>query len=733
MAIGPSVPSRKPKRIPLAQTPTTQIDALTNAVMTNVEFGQRVVVPAIKQTTQEILRAKSSLIDTTKALALEREPHRDDIRAAQDRLFNLEQNPEIVNRVLGLFDPDFNRDSQIRKMQSGKFELNQITNRMVEAEALHGLEVGMAKTALAGTQSFYSFTREGNLDVQNAILVGFDIREGVRKEQVNLVESTTKEQLQKWEQNPDKMPPKLRGLEQLVTAELFQREVKEKQLNALDISTTIAEQSLFAAQRESYFDQFDTLEQINQAKAKFKADPNSAPSYISDNHFDEEMQNRNMISLEFRSARNAVDASDVQLRDLHVARAFARTSETDLRTALKNMGDSKTLAIMPGVVITKEELSSAIQSKKEVNFKRRQANAELLATIVGTEESKNNALNGALMLGQMNNPGGDPGQGIPGTLRAGIQTAQNIDTMLTPFTDAGSVPDAIVKSKAWKVVDDKVEAKIKSAVDNAERSDKAGINSYLRNEGRMTSGAVSYGYANLGNEFALSYDPILGPGAQLYAQELNDIIGTQSFSFAQSETELSFDSNEKEKQTRLNQAVVDSNVRQHVSDSGFQFLLQSTLQKLVFSKATGPNEEPGYDPDSPYAPLIASNGTLSASMYNFADSQKTFMYGNFYKALASAQLRGETNGILQPGNELSVPVIDMMREMAPGLNNRFSLSPHAAALREVAFPNGIQGGIYERLSKLSQAVPSIIENMQLQKDAMREAIKQEVENEMQVP
>ena len=27
---------------------------------------------------------------------------------AQDRLFNLAQNPDIVNRVLGLFDPDFN-------------------------------------------------------------------------------------------------------------------------------------------------------------------------------------------------------------------------------------------------------------------------------------------------------------------------------------------------------------------------------------------------------------------------------------------------------------------------------------------------------------------------------------------------------------------------------------------------------------------------------------------------
>ncbi len=727
MAIAPSAPRRKPKERAVVKAPTTQLGAL-NDVMSHVEFGQRVVVPAIKQTTEEILRAKSSLIDTTKALSVEREPWRDQIRTAQDRLFNIEENPEIINKVLGIFDSDFDRDAQIRKMQSGKFELNQITNRMVEAEALHGLEVGMAKTALAGVQSFYSMTKEGFLDTQSATLVGFEIRAGVRKEQVQLVEDTTLEKLTTWQNNPDKMPPALRGLEQLVTAELVHRDAKEKQLKALDISTSIAEQQLFSTQREAYFDQFDTVEQIGQAKARFKSDPSSAPPFILDNNFDEEAQNRQMISLELRTAKASADVGDMQARDMAMARAFSRTSSTDLKTIRNNMGDKQFVELIPGLPVTKTQLDAAIQIKKDAAHKQRIANATLQATILGMEESMNNAVSQAEMLARLNGPGGK----ISAKSKGALTTAQNIHALSGPYAANGSEADAVVMSKFWKVADDTISEEVKTAVANAPRTDKAGIGSFISNEGVMTTGAVSYAYANLTNEFAIAYDPVLGPGAQLYAQTLSEIIGTQSFSFAQTETELSFDSNEKEKGSRLSQAVTESDVRTQVSDRGFQLLLQNTLQELVVTKSSGPNADPEYDPNSPFASLLTPRGTLASSMYSF-EGEKKFMYGQFYQALADAQLKGIADGTLMPGNDLATPIIDMIREMAPGLNDRFTQSPHAAALREIAFKDGIQGGIYKRLSTLRTKLPQLISNMQLQKDAMQEAIQQGIDNEVQSP
>ncbi len=730
MAVAPSAPRRKPERNAVVKAPTTQLGAL-NDVMSHVEFGQNILVPAIEQTTQEILRAKSSLIDTTKALAVEREPWRDKIRHGLDRLQNMEQNPEIINKVLGIIDEDFNRDAMIRQVQTGKFELNQITNRMVEAETLHGLEVGMAKTALAGAQSFYSFTREGNLDTQSAILAAFDIRQGVRKEQVQLVESTTSAQLTKWEANPDIMPPKLRGLERLVTAELYHRDVKEKQLDALDISTTMAQQSLDATSRERWFNQHDSVEDLGAAKQRFISDPNSAPPFIQLNDFDVQAQSRQMINLDLRTAQVAAEAGEMQLRNVKVQEAFVRSSALDLDRIKLEMGEENVIELLPGLMITKTELDLAIQGKEDANFKLGVKRAELQILINGMEESMTGAGSKAWGLSHLNGPGGK----VPSKARAALQTAQNMHPYFAAHAAAGSQPDAVAMSKLWKVADDTLETVVKDVVDNAPKSDAAGLASYIRDEGVMTTGAVSYGYGNLTNEFWAGYDPVLNLGAAAYGRELGNIIGTQSLNFAQSETGFSFDSNEKEKGSRLNQAVIDSDVRAIASDSGFQFLLQSTLQELTLSKqAAGPNEGPEYDPNSPFASLITPRGTLAFGMYGVGETgEKEFLYGNFYKLLATAQLTGVANGTLQPGNDLVVPIIDMINEMAPSLNERFTLSPQAAALKEIAFPNGMQDGIYKRSAKVLEKVPKIILDMEVQKAAMKEAIQQEIDDREQTP
>ncbi len=702
------------------KVPVTKDQELFNALEANQDFAQQTVAPAIVKTSGDISTANSQLLDTTRRLAGERETIVDDIRGAQDRLFNLEQNPEIINTILGFFDSDFSEGAQIRRLQRGSFELSEITNRMAVAESTRNVQVQDAANKLRSVTDFYEFNRQGILDQTTAVLNSFQIREGVRQEQVKQVENTPDKVLEKWESNPDSMPPNLKGLQQLASAEIFRRRVKNAQLTSIDIANTQARENLFGAQREDYFNRIDTMDELVTAQNRFKTNRKDFPPYVRENDFNIERQRREDIDLSLRSARQSVAAKDLQLAEVHKQIALTKATLGDIDTIIANIGGDGN-ANLNGVIFTRAELASARAVKSKELIDRQKSNAILITAITGVDGIRASASESAIMLGHIGNPYGDPLAGMPTDVRQQIQSAERATAALQPMIDAGDVGSAIVVSKLWQETDKTIKAAIETRVANTTKASKPAIREYSTQQGRITTPSAAAGLLieNAPNIFALDADSVLKSGYRAFAQSLIETSDGGSTINIESGI-ISIGGDAKENAAVIQQAITDSKLRSRVGDSGFQLLLQQTLFQLAVDKETNT-----VDQTSPYAQFIDDSGVLSETFYQFERGQsKVFDYNKLYAAMASAQLDAVAGGLIPQSKLLYNPIIDMMRKNAPGLNDRFTASPVAAALRTAAFPNGMQETIYTRLAKMASTMPAILQNTIDKRASLANALQQ---------
>jgi len=704
-------------------TPLTLDEELLQSMQDTNQFGQTVVAPAIKETAQRVGTANRTLLDTTKRLSAEREAPLDEIRAAQDRLFNLEQNPDIVNKILGIFDSDFNEGAQIRRMQRSQFELNEITNRMSIAETTRNVQVQGAGTQLKAVTDFYEFTRQGVLDNASAILTGFQIRNNVRQDQVQLVKDTPKETLEKWQTNPDLMPPKLSGLRELVTADLFRRQVDDARLTSVDIANTQARENLFNTQRENFMNQFNTADELLAAQQQFQNAPQEFPRFLRVNDFNTELQEREGVAISLRSAKQSIEANDLALADVHKKQALAKSSLTDIDSALGQLDASGNVDVA-GVIFSGAELGVARSLKQQQLIESQKQNALLISAITQADTLRDQNVEGALALGSMGNPYGDPLVGMPTTTRGAVQSSQNLENNLRPRIAAGDVGAAIVMSKQWQATNELINKDIEERIKNTTTASKPAVSEFLKQGGRITTPSAAAGFLieNAPNQFALDADSMLKTGYRGFAEELiASNTGGTSFNITD-EGGISVIGDDQQNAAIINQAIKDSGLRTKVGDSGFQILLQQTLSRLA-ANADGT----AIDPNSPYAGLVDSDGRLADSLFQIELGQpKLFSYDNFYKALANRQTDAIASGLIPAGKSLSNPIIDAMRQGATGLNERFTASPTAAALKNAAFPNGVQELIYKRLADMASTVPVIIQNAIINRQGLTDAVQREV-------
>ncbi len=707
------------------RTPTTLDEELLQDVQTVDQFREDVVQPTITRASEAARRADQTLLDSTKRLSREREAPLSEIRAAQDRLFNLEQNPNIVNKILGIFDSDFNEGAQIRRLQRGNFELNEITSRMSIAETTRNVQVRGAASQLKSVTDFYEFSRQGVLDSASAILTGFQIRNGVRQEQVQLVKDTPKNILEKWQANPDLMPGNLRGLKELVTADLFRRQVEDARLTSIDIANTQARENLFAQQRDNYFNQFNSPEELLQAQQQFQNAPQEFPKFLRVNDFNTEMQRREEIAISLRSAKQSIEANDLALAEVHKKQALAKSSLTDIDTALNNL-DAGGNVDVAGVMFSGAELGVARAAKQTQLIETQKQNALLISAITQSDVTRNQSVDSAIAMGQAGNPGGDPLSGMSTKTRGAIQSAQNLENVLRPRIEAGDVGSAIVLSKQWQATNDIIEKDIEERIKNTTKGSKEGMREYFTQGMQITTPSAAAGLLieNAPNQFALDYDSVFKTGYRAFSSEVSELSGAgKTIDLEALESGiLSVSGDDKENAAIINQAIIDSNVRNKIKDSGFQILLQQTLSQLA-ANADGT----AIDPTSPYVGLVDSDGRLADSLFQIELGRpKLFSYDNFYKALANTQMEASANGTIPKGKSLANPIIDAMRQSATGLNERFTASPTAAALKNAAFPNGVQNLIYQQLAEMASTVPVIIQNAEINRQGLAEAVRREV-------
>ena len=248
------------------------------------------------------------------------------------------------------------------------------------AESTRNVQVQDAALKLKSVTDFYEFSRQGILDQTTAVLNSFQIRAGVQQEQVRQVEQTTDELLKRWESNPDSMPPNLKGLQQLASAEIFRRRVKDAQLTSIDLANTQARENLFTNQREDYFNRIDTVDEIVSAKSKFKTNRKDFPSYIRENDFNIELQRREDIDLSLRSAKQSIEAKDLQLAEVHKQIALKKATLGDIDTIIANIGDTGN-ADLNGVPFTRAELTAARAVKSKELIDQQKSNALLITAI----------------------------------------------------------------------------------------------------------------------------------------------------------------------------------------------------------------------------------------------------------------------------------------------------------------------------------------------------------------
>ncbi len=710
--------------------PVTLEEDLLQSMQENRRAIAERVGPAIIGATEQTQDVNRNLLDTTKRLSSERNVVIDEVRAAQDRLVGIASNPKVVNRILGIFDSDFKEEVQIRKLQRGKFELGEITGRMAVAESTRNVQIQTIQSNLRGITAFYDFNQQGILNETSDILNAFQIRSGVRRDQVQAIEGTTDKVLNRWQANPDLMPPNLRGLNRLVTAELFNRKVKNANLRAIDISNTRAQESLFETQREDFLNEFDTMQDLASAQKQFRQSPEQFPKFVRANDFNSEISRRTDIELDLRSSKQALAAGDLQLAELRKTAAFSKATLVELDTIAKNFNGKGETELF-GVPVTAAEIATARATKQDTLVERQQTNALLISAITKSDELRSGAVEGAVSIGQMGNPYGDPLQGMPTKVRTAVQAAQSLSNVLGPSIKAGDIGAAVVMSREWTAANEIINEEIEKIVDNTTKNSKEATREYLTNRGRISSPAAAAGLLieNAPNQFAVDADPFLKNGYRAFSTELIKT-GFTGFTGDDDESLLGavfakLNASDKENAALINDAIIASKVRTLVGDSGFQILLQDSLIRLTATTEKDPMTPA--EQGNPYTSLIDENGDLADSLFNLGEGRsKLFSYDAFYLALSQAQQQAVIDGTISPGKNLANNIIDLMRGNATALNERFTASPIAASLKTAVFPNGVQELIFKRLGDMAETMPSILANAAANKAALTDVISRTI-------
>lgn len=274
---------------------------------------------------------------------------------ALNRLDTMDQIPNIVNQIMGMFDPDFNESIQRRNLTRAQLGLSRIQTNLVRSEQRRQLLINSAQAEKKQSLELLQITRQGILDDINLKKFGFEVEQNIRKETVQFAQDQTIGELQKFLRNPETAPGELRGKPGLIKTVLTIKQSAEAGLDAQTFSLSVQKQ---ARDLRDFKSSFNSIEEVDNFDGVF---PPGASK------------------LTLLELKEAFVRADTSLQTMRLALNAKKTAI--FNAAKKTFFGTQTAVDLRGMRASAKKNNGQFDAGEGVSFSQREIQTELAAAV----------------------------------------------------------------------------------------------------------------------------------------------------------------------------------------------------------------------------------------------------------------------------------------------------------------------------------------------------------------
>lgn len=640
------------------------------------------------------------------------------------RLENMQLNPDFINEIMGIFNPDYNADYQKRRLDRVSYQLQLEQQKVDRAGVTHSFNVNRAerrtKTAAAAEVAARQLVQgEGEL-----IALGMQIENDVTEEDKTFVANQDIETLKKWQTNP---PKRLAGKPGLINAYLRQKEMSVVGLDLQNLQAQLSTEAVSQMGRDKVFASTTDAE-LN----KWQDEPNRMPPNIALGHVQAEIKRRSMQNEQLRREKLLNDAGEHGLAQQEKDALAQTLTLAEVEIGLKEAAQSAdglahfTRQVGSETITTTFSLNdlTVLADAKRTQLQERLVKATDRAGIQAKAQSDQINLGREMVnIAKEANPGGgvnleNPIESVPPEVAAVLEES---NTRLKYLEDMRKAAEGnpniqygldVEISKTISDMKKQVDGVRDNMVKRADEKSRPAIEEYLK-QGRVVNidNAAQHMATSAGNSEAFNFNPVMdGPWRQLAAKyrEIASAAGGTSFQFSEGNFQMVKEGS-KDANIHLENAIKASGFRDSVAER----VLQATLSEVLLEQDRNWTQrtsqaDPGQIVPSPYARLVnTSNGNLAPDFFSVTpEGKRRFEPANVNIKLSDMNLELRRQGVLAADETLQEPIYQAIAgRTRDNMTARF-LGANAleASVAAFAFNNNLGQAVQKKLVALEGTV-----------------------------
>ncbi len=687
--------------------------------LADTQSAREQLLTTSSNTVQQVQQVDKTLLKNLDMLNRQAEGEYEVIDTASKRLESMAQNPDVVNKVLGFFDPDFNKEAQLERLRRSQINLNTIATKGANVTRARDITVNDINLTQTSVENFYQITRQGLLDNSTAAQLGIALKNQAKDDRFQQVMDADTKTLNMWKRRPETVPPELQDRGGLVELELVRRTAQRLNVDITSVNLQAISQD---NRNKDYVSQFGSLPELKTAFQKGELPSDVQPGFVRD-----EITRLEDIEASFAAAQALAKQRNFDLAEKYKKDAMARMSSSDWRElddAIKASGNRE---IRVGdIPLTRAEITTGLATslQREDGEKKILYQGQLAAQNVESLSTQFSGLvNG--YTGLLGNGDTATLEDVPPNVKAVIQ--QGISNQAF-YRSLGENDPEIANMQAADLqarvefMNKQIDETIKNQY---KKEEQPGARQFADN-GRFVTQSASAEYlaANASNTELFASNPILAEPGRLLSRRLAET-GTdatiQSFK-TNADGGLEVTKGDSEIASILENAVQTSGARESFSNTATQFVVTKALDVLIAN-----------DPDPAtsvfrqfYNPQTKR---LSDEFYDYpvdanGNQKRVFKFEKMRKKFATLSVDMADKGTLPPDTNLGQVIFDRANQLIDNgaIREIFDGNINNAALNMALFNNRPDVFVKGQLAAQENQMPLAVQNARQLKEELQTLI-----------
>lgn len=540
-----------------------------------VEESRQDVLPAIQGAETAVTVANDQLQNNMAVTQGQISAANKQTETALNNIERIETYPDFVSNVIGLFNPDWNKGVQGAKLNQAQHQVNSAASSLKMAEAGRNIAVQEALQRAETIEKFYTFNRQGFLDTQSMINMGFETERNIRQKHLNLVTDTDLETLRIWSEDISKAPKEVQDKPGLIGAELS-RKVLSAQQGAIN------QINLNANSRRRWLNDIGDNAQLEA----FLQNPTTLPDYVGQQDVINELARRAKMGLDLDQLQVNLSAKRFDLADKQRNAILDGMNSFELQSVISDIDERGVReTTFRGIPFTRAELNQRLSSAIEEETKTGLALAETaaleaeLAGVLTTIEGTSTNIAHLYAPGKENVSYDD----LPPHIRTPIQIANRRLNVLSAdgrIRSPGGLQ--VLKDEADKSLE-VINKAINDLASQYPKEEQPAVREFA-NTGSVSQPTVAANYLNSAGDnrslgvFSSTFNPVFS----VFSDKLREIKQAETLDIKTGDSKLTIiESKDPEAVTAVQQAILQSGAKEIAKNVGVQFVLHNAFFDLI--------------------------------------------------------------------------------------------------------------------------------------------------------